>query len=59
MRYLLGNEVSNLLEIPLTQVPLFLPPVLKIRSNFPNLVTGDSAKVLYQQQYNAFKNQNV
>ncbi|EOR93413.1 hypothetical protein ADIARSV_3492 [Arcticibacter svalbardensis MN12-7] len=50
MRYLLGDEIANLLNIPNSSIPLYLPYLLKITSNFPNLKN----KIPYKQKYNSF-----
>ncbi|WP_069658412.1 oxygenase MpaB family protein [Arcticibacter eurypsychrophilus] len=50
MRYLLGDKIANLLNIPNSSIPLYLPYLLKIASHFPNL----EHKVSYKQKYNSF-----
>lgn len=50
MRYLLGNEIANLLNIPDSSTPLYLPYLMNITSHFPNLKNA----VSYKQKYNSF-----
>ncbi|HEY0056397.1 MAG TPA: oxygenase MpaB family protein [Pedobacter sp.] len=59
MRYLLGEEVSALLNIPSVSIPSYLPPILKLSSNLPNLSSTTSVKLSYQQKYNAYKKQSL
>lgn len=56
MRYLLGNDIADILDIPSLSSPLYLPYVLKIISNLPDFNSNTSLNTLYQQKkYDSFK----
>jgi hypothetical protein len=57
MRYLLGDEVADILDLPPASKPLYLPLVLKISSNLPDFNSGGSLKVRYQEKLKSFKKQ--
>jgi hypothetical protein len=57
MRYLLGKEVSALLDIPAVPIPFYLPSVMKLSSNLPDFSTSSSLQLNYQQKYMAYKKQ--
>jgi hypothetical protein len=57
MRYLLGKEVSALLDIPAAHIPFYLPSVMKLSSNLPDFTASSSLQLNYQQKYMAYKKQ--
>jgi hypothetical protein len=59
MRYLLGEEVSTLLDIPVVSIPSYLPSVLKLTSNLPDFSSSSSHQLNYQQKYLAYKKQHL
>ena len=57
MRYLLGDEVADILDLRPASKPLYLPLILKINSNLPDFNSGRSLKVRYQEKLKSFKKQ--
>jgi hypothetical protein len=59
MRYLLGDEVAEILGIPDLKLPALAPAVLSLVSKFPKLHSTENIKILYQQKRNEFKKQRT
>lgn len=57
MRYLLGTEIADILNLPNTSVPLYLPYILKATTNFPDLKISSNIHQAYQQKFLAFREQ--
>jgi hypothetical protein len=55
MRYLLGDEVANILGVPQSEAPFYLPEVLKLSANLPNFKESDPDLVVYKRKYKEFK----
>lgn len=55
MRYLLGDDVADMLGLPEFDVPFYLPYAMKIAGNIPEFNFGNSLNSLYYQKYHSFK----
>ena len=59
MRYLLGDEVADILDLPPASKPLYLPLILKITSKLPDFNSGRTLRLQYQEKYQNFKKQRL
>lgn len=55
MRYLVGDQVSDLLGIPEAAVPSFLPGLLQLSANKPTLSSGLPVQAEYRKKYQLYR----